>query len=93
MLIELRESIMWGLVNPLNSEEVLLWLTSENPSAEVDFDKMPKWAKHVLKISSKSRYIKTTPELKEDEPETDKKKVKKKAKKKVAKKTTRRSKK
>ena len=93
MKLELvNKTSFWGLCNPIDVDQMLVWLNSDKISTEVDYDALPSWAKATIKNSILAKRITANPmpdmaEGKIGAPKPVEKKV---TKKKISKKKTRR---
>lgn len=89
-----KKELFWCLINPQDIEEILIVLNESNPETDIDFDKLPKWAKDQILSSAKLDKISTEPDVKATPVATAVKEEKKEiikelpVKKKVAKKVT-----
>jgi hypothetical protein len=59
-----KRELFWCLINPQDIEEILIVLNESNPEVDIDFDKLPKWAKDQISSSAKLDKISTEPDLK-----------------------------
>ncbi|MDD3412445.1 MAG: hypothetical protein PHY47_00430 [Lachnospiraceae bacterium] len=58
MIIKLNKSeLFWSLINPIDVEDIIVILNESTPQANVDFDKLPSWAKTQIESSIKNRAI------------------------------------
>lgn len=74
------KELFWALMDPKDLNAVIV-LNGSNPAEEIDYDKLPTWAKKQIMSSAQSKMISTDPELKSDVVEKVTKKTSKVAKK------------
>lgn len=75
-----KKELFWSLIDPMDVEKVLVILNESTPEADVNYEKLPKWAKAQIAAASKTGKLSTDPEIK---LEASKKKVTKKVTKKA----------
>lgn len=61
-----KKELFWSIIDPLNVENVLVVLNEASPEADVDFDKLPAWAKSQITAGVKRDKLSTDPVIKSE---------------------------